>query len=374
MKPIPAHPARPHRLPSVWLLMALALPLGFAAPAPNPPREIVLHPRAERLPSDLLGPFVRLGDGSVLAVDATQVYVSRDDGRTWRSQALFRDPGKFAANFERAVVRTPGGVVVIAFTNARETVFKWNQKAGGPLPDTRKPVYIVRSRDDGRTWDQPRLLQDGWCGALRQMIRLRTGRLVLASQKAVANPGRHVSLTWISDDEGQTWRQSNLIDLGEYGRYGDHAGGIEGSLLERKDGQLWLLLRTLRGVFTEAFSSDGGLTWENVQPSAIEASPAPGLLLRLHSGRVALFWNRWIDARRQIGRREQLSLAFSEDDGRTWNPPIIVAKDPTLPGDKGPEHRLSYPYAYEHQPGEIWVTTGQGSLRMKIREADVLTP
>jgi hypothetical protein len=131
-------------------------------------------------------------------------------------------------------------------------------------------------------------------------------------------------------------------------------------------------MRNPQPFFREAFSADEELTWTDVRASKIEASPAPGLMCRLQSGRLALFWNRWIDRDRKLGRREQLSFALSDDDGKTWTPPVIVAKDPTETGDTGPEHRLSYPHVYEHRPGELWVTTMQGMLRIKVREADFL--
>ena len=96
-----------------------------------------------------------------------------------------------------------------------------------------------------------------------------------------------------SDDEGQTWKRSNLIDLGDYGGYGDHGGGIEPTLAQLHDGRLWMLIRTYRGCFTEAYSDDEGLTWKDIRPSAIEASGSPGQLRRLQSGRLVLLWNRY---------------------------------------------------------------------------------
>lgn len=335
-----------------------------------PERPIILHPKCEPLPFDWLGPFVKLGDGSVLAMDGGKVHVSRDDGKTWTSRPLFKDAAKVTARHERAALRTRSGVLVIAFSNAKEFVMRWDQKNNQPLPEHRNPVYVVRSFDDGKTWEEPRLVQDGYCGALRNMIQLRSGRIILGSQLAVSDPGRHVTFTLASDDDGVTWRKSNVIDLGKSGGYGDHGGGIEATIAQLNDGRVWMLMRNPQPFFREAFASDEGLTWTNVRPSKIEASPAPGLLLRLQSGRLALFWNRWINRERKLGRREQLSFALSEDDGKTWTPPVIVAKDPTEPGDTGPEHRLSYPYVYEHKPGELWVTTMQGQLRIKLREAD----
>jgi hypothetical protein len=320
----------------------------------------------------LFGPFVTLGDGSVLASDAQQVHVSADEGRTWQARPLFQEPDKFLGRGEGALLRTREGVVVHVFLNGKEQALRWDQAKGGPQEDCRLPVYVTRSLDEGRTWETPQLLQEGWCGAIRQMIQLRSGRIVLVSQKAVRDPGRHVSLTYVSDDQGKTWKPSNTIDLGAYGGYGDHGGGIEGTVVERRDGKLWMLLRTPQGCFSEATSDDGGLTWKDVRPSKIEASGSPGTMVRLADGRLALFWNRYIDKVKKTGRREQLSMAFSDDDGATWSEPVVIGYDPMKPGDRESDHRLSYPYVYERAPGLLWVTTMQGKLRVRLRESDFL--
>ena len=357
-----------------YLLLAFAC--AAAAPDCNEvefgEKTLLLHPKVERLSTSLLGPFVTLADGSVLAVDASRVMVSGDGGETWKEGKLFEDPEKFACRGERTALVTKGGTLVVAFMNTKELVFKWDQAKGGPQPGCRLPVYVVRSTDEGKTWGEPILVQEGYCGALRTMIQLKSGRLVLGCQDARRDPGRHVCFTYASDDDGKTWTQSNVIDLGKYGGYGDHGGGIEPTLVELRDGRLWMLIRTYRGCFTEAWSDDEGRTWKDVAPGKIGASGSPGQLKRLHSGRLVLFWNRFIDPEKRAGRREQLSMAFSEDDGRTWTEPVVVAYDPMKPGDKEPQHRLSYPYVYEHVPGELWVTTMQGPLRIKLLEDDFL--
>jgi hypothetical protein len=45
--------------------------------------------------------------------------------------------------------------------------------------------------------------------------------------------------------------------------------------------------------------------------------------------------------------RNELSIAFSEDDGVTWSSPIVIARD----------KRLAYPTVFERRPGEVWITT-----------------
>lgn len=356
-----------------WLMLLTALSVVASSPWTEVrfgDKTILLHPKVQALPTKLMGPFVTLGDGSVLAVDDSRTWISKDNAKTWSPHPLFADSSQYQCRGERALLRTREGVLVLAFLNVKEVKFEWNQARGGPTPDCRLPVYVTRSENDGKSWDTPHKIQDGYCGALRTMIQLRSGRLVLGCQVAVANPGRHVCFTHASDDDGKTWKQSNGIDLGKYGGYGDHGGGIEPTLAQLHDGRLWMLIRTYQGCFTEAFSSDEGATWKDVRPSKIEASGSPGQLQRLQSGRLVLFWNRYIDQAKKTGRREQLSLAFTDDDGRSWSEPVVVAYDPMQPGHKEPDHRLSYAYVYERVPGELWVTTFQGPVRIRLLEDD----
>ncbi|MBM3862149.1 MAG: exo-alpha-sialidase, partial [Verrucomicrobia bacterium] len=187
-------------------------------------KTLLLHPQCEPLPFEHLGPFVKRSDGAVLAVDDSRMLVSKDNGKTWEPRALFADTKKYQCRGERTLMKTRDGVLVLAFLNLKEMVLRWDQKKGGPQPGCRCPVYVVRSTDDGETWEEPQKLQDGWCGALRTMIQLRSGRLVLGCQVGVTDPGRHVCFTYASDDEGKTWKKSNVIDLGAYGGYGDHGG------------------------------------------------------------------------------------------------------------------------------------------------------
>ena len=173
------------------------------------------------------------------------------------------------------------------------------------------------------------------------------------------------------EDDGKTWKKSNIIDLGKYGGYGDHGGGCEAAIVELTDGRIWMLLRTPRGRFSEAFSADQGLTWTDIRPAKIEASSSPGVLQRLASGRIMLAWNRFAPGRpKRIGRREQLSVAFSEDDGKTWSDPVVVAQNRTPEGEKPQYYRVSYPSVFEYEPGVVWITASQGGARLILREQD----
>lgn len=343
--------------------------------------EIVLQEKVARLGVPHQGPFIRGGDGAIWGVNEGGALVSRDEGKTWEPREIY-DQRRFRSRAERALLRTKEGVVLYAFLNQNERVFKWDDKQGGPLEGCRLPVYVSRSADDGKTWAAPVLLQEGWCGAVRQMIQLRTGRIVLVSQVAKANPGRHVTLVYVSDDLGKSWKASAPIDLGEQGNYAGtvaglsgvtHGGGIEATVLEKGNGDLKLLLRVPHGHFEEMTSKDG-LKWVSAMPSTIEASDSPGTMMRLASGRVALLWNRYTDPVKKLGRREELSLAFSNNDGITWTTPQVIAVNRVPKGAREGTYWLSYPYAFEPTPGRLWISTMQGGLRVELGETDFLAP
>ena len=353
-----------------------------AAAAPGPETALELHPLAAALPVPHQGPFVRTGDGAIRGMDAQGELVSRDEGRTWERRAIL-DGTKFAARAERALLRTREGTVLYAFLNERERVFKWDDRQGGPLEGCRLPVYVMRSADDGATWTEPVELHGGWCGAVRQMIQLRSGRVVLVSQQAAANPGRHVTLVFFSDDLGRTWQRGDAIDLGGAGNYAGkvgglsaatHGGGIEGTVFEKANGELKLLLRVPHGYFHELTSRDGGKQWTASMPSTLTASDSPGLAVRLASGRLALVYNRYRDPATRAGRREELSVAFSENDGVTWTAPQVIARNPVPAGAREGAYWISYPYVFEPRPGTLWISTMQGPVRAALREDDWVAP
>ncbi|MHB8897156.1 MAG: exo-alpha-sialidase [Thermoguttaceae bacterium] len=359
---------RPRSLPiAAYLLLTVAASATAAD-------SIQMHPGAEALPFDHQGPFVATGDGGVLAVGSSQAFVSRDEGKSWQAYPLFHDNEKYLARDERALLRLRDGTVVFAWMNDRQRSQggPWGQGGQAEVARWVLPVYVTRSTDDGQTWSEPLMIQEGWCGAIRSMIQLRSGRIVLVGQKVI--PWRHVSLTYVSDDQGRSWKASNLLDM-ETENGGDHGGTMEGTVAQLGDDRLLILLRTTRGWFWQASSSDEGLTWEGLARSPIRSSTCCGQLARLADDRLALLWNRPTDDNpRDISSRQELSFAWSADDGKTWSAPVVLSSRPLQPGEPYHAARQSYPYLYERRPGQLWITTMQGGLRMKISQADLLAP
>ncbi len=237
---------------------------------------------------------------------------------------------------------------MLVYMDSRSKQGKWDSRTDDFPSDMRLDVWSIRSLDNGKTWIDRQRIFKGYCGAITDMLETSTGRLVVPIQMAMRNPGRHVQSMHVSDDKGKTWHQVQLIDLGGHGH---HDGALEPTLAELRDGRLWMLIRTNWNRFWEAFSDDHGGSWRLIRPSTIEASSSPGCLRRLASGRLVLVWNRLYPEalpahlRTSFSRvsrsptqglfstqpaswqREELSIAFSDDDGKKWCSPVVIARE-----------------------------------------------
>ena len=341
--------------------------------------QFVLHEYVTEIPGLKMGPFVRLENGDILTVgvDNTKSLISSDEGKNWREYEMSDEPGKFKISDERALLRTKNGTIILAFMNlAARRNWNWNKEISDS-PGAILPTCTIRSLDGGKTWQNFQTLHTEHTGAIRDMIETKNGNVIFPSMMMRHNPGHHTVLSYTSRNEGETWERSNIIDLGGIGH---HSGVTEGTMEQMEDLSIKMLMRTNWGTFWQTTSTNEGMTWTDVKPTSIEASSAPGLMKRLESGKLVLVWNQrfpegtecfplsggdnqWSEVRTS-NHRQELSIAFSGDDGKTWSSPEVIAK---VAGDT---RQVSYPYVFEAHPGELWITTMFSSLRIKLLERD----
>ncbi|NUQ64261.1 MAG: exo-alpha-sialidase [Pirellulales bacterium] len=348
---------------------------GTAAFGQNPIR---IHPKAEACPSKFSGPFVHIPNGGILTLSAAEAHASFDKGKTWESYPAI--PAATFAFGDLSIDRTKDGVIVAIFCNQKEVRSGAKGWGKGTPAEWQIPVYSIRSTDNGKTWSAPLAIQRDWVGALRAMVVLQSGRIVIATM--AIQPWEHVIPVYYSDDQGKRWTKTQTITM-EGSKINDHDGAMEPKLIERADHSLFMLIRTTKGTFFQSLSKDGGLTWSKPESSGIQNNNSFGELARLQDGRLVLVWNRddkyppfgyapdpkdWPLEEQSyswIKRRNKLSLAISADDGKTWTDPVVVAST------DDEKVWIAYTVFFEVEPGVFWINTGQGDVHMQVREKDL---
>ncbi|MFX0103099.1 MAG: exo-alpha-sialidase [Candidatus Hodarchaeota archaeon] len=128
---------------------------------------------------------------------------------------------------------------------------------------------------------------------------------------------------YVSEDQGKKWTEYGRVKIPDdeipegkkWGRLVEQP-----TVVEREDGSLWALMRTERpiGKMYQTESFDGGLTWSPAKPYFL---PNPGggfLMRRLQSGNLGIIYNHAPVPPDHGLERNPLSVAISEDEGKTW--------------------------------------------------------
>lgn len=216
--------------------------------------------------------------------------------------------------------------------------------------------FSMRSEDDGVTWTKPVEITASF-EPFRSMypwkviatgpghgIQIKSGRLVVPIWLAYGKTGDHApsaSGTIYSDDHGKTW-QAGEIAVPDEGEFGDPN---ETMIAETSDGRVMLVTRSVskpnRKLITT--SRDGATNWtvpefheqllEPICMASITSYPLqPGTMIfsNPHSlGRDKE--GKEIPAGR--GKRQNLSIKLSCDDGKTWPISKVLEAGPSAYSD-----------------------------------------
>jgi predicted neuraminidase len=149
--------------------------------------------------------------------------------------------------------------------------------------------------------------------------------------------GFSCSLMAITDDWGATWHTSTPL-VG--------AGNIQPSIVRRRDGSLYTLMRDNGPPphrLQQSDSHDDGETWSVVIDTDLPNPGSGAEIIALRNGHWVLIGN---DTERG---RHQLAVQLSSDEGRTWPWKRYLEKDPPGP-DAGSYH---YPSIIQARDGTL---------------------
>jgi hypothetical protein len=263
------------------------------------------------------------------------VATSADDGATWSRAKFVIDPdgpGPVRA-FDPCLWHDPLG---------RLWLF-WNQKLCNLAKDLNDEqerswrLWAMRAEDSSRedtAWSPPEII--GEAIMMNKPTVLSTGEWLLCSSDWFWDRSARV---FRSADQGRRWEVWGSAHVPEkVDRSFD-----EHMVVERRDGSLWMLIRTKYGI-GESLSADRGRSWSYVKPSAIANVNARFFIRRLRSGELLL-----VKHGAAIGekpeKRSHLCAFLSPDDGRTWEGGLML--DERL--------AVSYPDGVEAPDGTIYL-------------------
>ena len=299
---------------------------------------------------------------------------SSDNGRTWGDRRVLAELPEIATpttNWGDAVPLVEESGQLHAF------LLRWDASdAKAPFP--KLALWHLQAAPPYDQWTEPKLLFDGYIGALLSAVQMSGGTIVapfafmtdrnygqsLPGLMSYVYMGEHTTTTVFSRDGGATFQQSPTpIDLPASILLGKENGAIEPVCLELRDGRLWMLIRTQLGRLWESFSVDGA-SWSPPRPSRFFSSDSPAGLTRLTDGRIVVLWNNCQRYPYAHGGRQVVHAAISSDDGRTWRGFREVLRDPKrlepahpIRGDYG----SAYPIGAATPDGKLLFATGQGA-------------
>jgi hypothetical protein len=252
------------------------------------------------------------------------VSTSEDHGDHWE-EVLIIDPdgdGPVRA-FDPEVWIDPEGRLWIFWAQSVEHTGTiagvWSLTADDP--EIENPIWTDPKRlTDGIMMCKPIVLSGGeW------FLPVSTWKLTDNSAKAM-----------VSQDKGMTWHIRGAVDVPTGVRdYDEHM------IVEKKDGSLWMLVRTKYGI-GESISKDKGISWSPLVPSTLQHPSARFFIRRLMSGKLLLVKHG--PAEMKTGRSHLMAF-ISNDDGQSWSRGLLMDE----------RTGVSYPDGQQSEDGTIYV-------------------
>jgi predicted neuraminidase len=290
---------------------------------------------------------------------------SDDDGESWSKPRLVIDAHSKDLPRDRSILvgnlwTDPLGRLWLIFDQSMDM---FDGRAGVwaavcENPDADAPAWSPPRRIwHGVTLNKPTVLSNGeWMLPISLDQRGGFGPFKVAFKNL--NPLRGANV-FVSTDQGATWQRRGCVRF-------PNPDWHEHMIVERRDGTLWMLARTAKGIM-QSVSSDRGSTWsEPTAPPGIKQPVARFHVRRLASGRILMVKHGQTMDDHQ--GRSQLTAWLSDDDGQTWKGGLMLDQ----------RTGISYPDGVQAPDGTIYISydrnrsTDGEILLARFTEQDVL--
>ncbi|MFP4366637.1 MAG: sialidase family protein, partial [Bacteroidales bacterium] len=217
------------------------------------------------------------------------VATSGDNGDSWEEVLVIEPVHDQVRAYDPEIWIDPDGKLWVFWAQATYIGGTWALITEG----TSAGVWAITTENPDISepvWSEPGRLTDGVM--MCKPLVLSSGEWVLPVSIWEMTDGSAQMV--FSNDRGNSWHVRGGASVPEEARSFD-----EHMIVERKDGSLWMLIRTRYGI-GQSISNDHGKTWCSVTPSLIQHPTARFFIRRLNSGNLLLVKHGPIDMR--VGR------------------------------------------------------------------------
>jgi predicted neuraminidase len=247
----------------------------------------------------------------------------------------------------------------VLFQEPNGTIDLYHSTQGADAGEANAHVLHVVSKDNGVTWSNPELQFDKPGAFSRhRVVILPNGSWMLPLTYVIsADIGKgsetNYSATEISADQGKSWKECVMDGT---------LGKIQPTVVSLAPGQLLAFLRSRASDYIYRSSSSDGCAWTLALPTSLPNNDASVQAFCLHDGHIVMaFDNSSVRPGGGNGVRKPLTVALSEDNGKTW-PYVrdvevgragfgLAQQKPKEPG----REEYSYPSIMQTSEGEILI-------------------
>lgn len=296
-------------------------------------RVVLTIPPGINNPRNSEGDFITLKNGKIVFIYSHFIGKSgADDAPAYLASRYSTNGGKTWNKEDKIIIRNNGtmnvmSVSLLRLDNGNIALFYVRKNS----PFNCIP-YMRISTDEARSWGPPIPCITNKAGYFvlnnNRVIQLKDGRLLMpVSLHAV--PGgkwsdRGKIFCYYSDDNGRNWSSSEEVP---------NPNGVitqEPGVVQLKNGNIFMFIRTNMGYQYSSYSKDDGKTWSPIKPTSIVSPLSPASIKTIPSSNdLLLVWN---DTNKRNSNpyqnRTPLNIAISKDEGKTWKHIKTLEDDP----------------------------------------------
>jgi len=299
-------------------------------------------PPSKNNPRNSEGAFIELKDGTIIFAYSKFIGKDgKDDASACIAFLYSYDNGQTFVNekimFEKDEINAKN-IMSVSFLRLKDSIAIFYAIRYG-FHDIR--LHMRKSYDEGKTFSKLKscIMYQGYHVTNNdRVVLLSNGRLIVptAFHRCVTNnpddwksfSGKGVARFFISDDEGETFRES--AGFGSINSKLSNSGLQEPGIIELDQGHLLCYCRTDLGSQYLSHSYDYGETWSEFLPSKFFSPTAPMSMKRLDNSIYAIYnpipitpiFNEGIS-----WGRTPLIGAISEDNGKNFNKFFVIEDD-----------------------------------------------